>query len=139
MYAKLPKIAERWAKETTNFAGLPEHVKKTSLKDILRQQTGKGGSFPNLEKDKVEYPRQSAPDMPLNIKRRPGSPGEPAIYRPDWMPQVPNEDPYDKRPTKYIPPVKKMPKQLPKAVPVQNSADILQDILRKRAHIDKKL
>ena len=32
MFANQPKIAERWAKETPNIKGLPEHVKKKKRK-----------------------------------------------------------------------------------------------------------
>lgn len=140
MFAKHPQIAARWAKETSNFEGLPTHVKKTTLKNILKQRhTGQGGSFPNLEKNKVEFPRQSAPNLPLQIKQRPGSPSEPSKYRPDWMPQLEKSPPYQRKPLREIPPMKKLPKQLPKATPKQNTADILQSILRKREHIGKNI
>lgn len=140
MFATHPDIASRWAKETSNFSGLPEHIKKTKLKDRLKQvHNAQGGPFENPTKGKVDFPRKSAPEAPLSIKFREGSPGEPARYRPDWMPQVPKKDPYDKDEMRPVPPQQKLPKQLPRAVPKQNTTDILQDILRKREHINKKL
>lgn len=32
MFAKMPEIAKRWAKETPNMKSLPEKVKKVKLK-----------------------------------------------------------------------------------------------------------
>lgn len=139
MYSQHPEIAARWAKKTPDFSSLPEHVKKTALKNKINENRGQGGPFENPVKEKIIFPRKSTPEMPLSIKLREGSPGEPAKYRPDWMPQVPKHAPYDKDETRPVPPQQKLPKQLPKAVPKQHTADILQDILRKREHINAKL
>ena len=37
LFAKHPKIAKRWAKETHNFKSLPQHVKKAVVKKSVKK------------------------------------------------------------------------------------------------------
>ena len=46
MFANKPQMALRWAHETPNIKGLPEHVKKKVLKRSIKRHVGKGGPIP---------------------------------------------------------------------------------------------
>jgi hypothetical protein len=54
-----------WAHETPNIKGLPEHVKKTALKNVLKKHIGKGGAIPN------QFVRDSSP---INLLETGGEP-----------------------------------------------------------------
>jgi hypothetical protein len=50
MFANKPQMALRWAHETPNMKGLPEHVKKKSLRKLIKGRVGKGGPIPTSYK-----------------------------------------------------------------------------------------
>ena len=65
MFVNKPEMAKRWAKETPDFKKLPEHVKKKSLKKILKKHKGKGGPIDSSFKQASN---------PINLLRYKGEP-----------------------------------------------------------------